>query len=146
MTCKDCGVSTEASARCPSCWDDKCGGSKKRDEAAEKYASTNAPEGLVCPTRLYGFIAGWDAATAEAEKVTDLDFKNGERFDAVTEYHYQKKITELIAERDAALAEVESARQQGRAEGLEMAARYIDPRLIMPTAIALLELAAKEKA
>lgn len=44
--------------------------------------------------------------------------------------------------RDAA---VESARQQGRAEGLEMAARYIDPRLIMPTAIALLELAAKEK-
>lgn len=33
----------------------------------------------------------------EAKLMTDLDFKDGERFDATTEHQYQKKIVELEA-------------------------------------------------
>jgi hypothetical protein len=32
-----------------------------KNEAADEYASALAPPGLLCPTRLYGFLAGWEA-------------------------------------------------------------------------------------
>ena len=39
-SCKDCGIPTKpgvGSARCPLCWDDKCGGTPKSETAYRKY-------------------------------------------------------------------------------------------------------------